>query len=133
MAVPLHFSEAFAIALHATTIIAAKGEDVLAVADIAEELNCSYAHLQKVMQRLVKSGLLNSIRGPKGGFLLAKKPSEIYFLDIYEAIEGKLEIRNCLFEARVCTRSLCVLGGLTGKINKEVYTYFTKTSLADVI
>lgn len=133
MSVPLKFSEAFAIGLHATTIIAANGDTKSSVANVADELNCSLAHLQKVLQRLVKSGILNSIRGPKGGFLLSKKASEIYVVDIYESIEGRLELNNCLFEDRVCTRSLCVLGSLTTNINQQISDYFKNTLLSDIV
>lgn len=133
MSIPLKFSEAFAIGLHATTIIAANGDAKSSVANIADELNCSLAHLQKVLQRLVKSGILRSIRGPKGGFLLSKKADTVYVLDIYESIEGQLILNNCLFESRVCTRALCVLGSLTTNINHQVSDYFKNTLLSDIV
>ncbi len=132
MSVPLKFSDAFAIGLHATAIIAAS-EEKTSVATIAKELQCSLNHLQKVLQRLSKSNILDSVRGPRGGFRLAKKAEEIKVVNIYEAIEGTLELNNCLFEKRTCTRSLCVLGGLTTRINNDIKQYFSNTTIRDLV
>ena len=57
------------------------------VKEIAKGFDVSGHHLSKVLQRLVKSGLLRSIKGVNGGFILAKSSDQLTFLEIYEAIE----------------------------------------------
>ncbi len=132
MASALKFSEAFVLGLHATAIIAKHKGDKVSVSYIAEDLQGSLAHLQKVLQRLVKAGIVTSTRGPKGGYLLAIKAEDIKLLDIFEAIEGKMQLCNCLFDAPVCQNSSCILGSLTSDVNRQVMTYFTTNTVADI-
>lgn len=61
------------------------------VTKLAKETGCSKHHAAKVMQRLTKSGFIKSMRGPTGGFTLAMKPKNIKFIDLYEAVEGKIQ------------------------------------------
>ncbi len=84
------------------------------------------------MQRLVKSGLLKSVRGPNGGFFIEKPFREINLLDIYEVFEGTLLTTNCLFETPVCGKKTCVFGDLFHKLNTTVKSYLSNT-LYDVI
>jgi len=116
MASALKFSEAFVLGLHASSLIADKKGEKVSVSYIADELKGSLAHLQKVLQRLVKAGVVQSTRGPKGGYVLAQEPGDIRLLDIYEAIDGKMQCCNCLFDAPVCSRAGCILGNLTSDL-----------------
>jgi len=88
-------SEAASIALHGIILIA-RSENNLNVIKIAEETGNSKHHVAKVMQRLVKDGYIESQRGPSGGFVLKKDPKDISFLEIYETIEGKIEVKTVL-------------------------------------
>ncbi len=132
MSSALKFSEAFVLGLHASSIIAGKKGEKVSVSYIADELDGSLAHLQKVLQRLGKVGIVTSTRGPKGGYLLARNAEDIQLLEIYEAIEGKMQLCNCLFDSAVCSRSRCVLGNLTSQVNKQVLDYFSNTNLSDI-
>ncbi len=55
---------------------------------IADEYAIPQGYLLKVLQQLVRSQILDSVRGPQGGFVLARPADEITILDIVEAIEG---------------------------------------------
>jgi Rrf2 family protein len=129
----LKFSEAFVLALHSVVIIAKNGDSKTSVQVIAEELRASVAHLQKVMQRLVKANLIKSSRGPKGGYLLVAKPESLHLIEVYEAIEGKLVLCNCLFSSPVCDGKSCILGSLTSSVNKQVWDYLTNKTVKDVL
>ena len=128
----LKISEAVSLGIHACVIIA-KSENRISASEIAEILKASEAHLAKVLQRLVRSGMIFSNRGPKGGFKLAKKAADIHLMEIYEAIDGEMPLHNCLFEKPVCDGKKCSLYGLLNRINNEVKSYFSKTSLADLL
>jgi len=123
-------SEAATIALHAAGILSAHDGPVSAHV-MAGALGASEATLSKVMQRLVKAGLVTSKRGPHGGFELAKPPKEITLLDIYESVEGALEVKRCLLGAPVCGKKRCPLGGLFEKVSREVADKLSKTTLRD--
>ncbi len=116
----LKFSEAFSLGIHSVKIIKSKNEKV-SLSYLAEELNGSEAHLSKVMQRLVKAGIVQSTRGPKGGFEIAQ--DKISFLRIYEIIEGEFPQGTCMFAKPACTGGNCLLGDLICKVNKEVFEY----------
>lgn len=129
----LKISEAVSLAIHAVIITALKKDERVSTSEIAEAIEASEAHLAKVMQRLVKAGIVKSNRGPGGGFVLADKPSKIKLIDIYIAIEGCFPHSNCLFEKKICGRRECFLGGFLRKINTECSDYFKNTTVGDLI
>lgn len=128
----LKISEAANLAIHAVTYIASNNDHKVSTKELASFHNVSEAHLSKVLQRLVKSGFLKSVRGPKGGFVIAKPFNEIKLLDIYEVFEGIFTSTNCLFETPVCGRKTCVFGDLFQELNIKVINYLSRT-LYDVI
>ncbi len=99
---------------------------------VAIALGVSEAHLAKVMQRLTRAGLVNSVRGPKGGFVPAKSPDNVTLLAIFEAIEGPFEPKGCLLKKPVCNGVDCILGRLLGNVNREISDYLANTKLSDV-
>ena len=58
--------------------------------DIADACGLPPGHLLKILQQLVRAQILSSERGPAGGFLLRRPPSQITLLDIIEAIDGPI-------------------------------------------
>jgi Rrf2 family protein len=99
-------------------------------AELAAELGVSANHLSKVMQRLHRAGLLTSVRGPQGGFRLAKPLDRITLLALYEAIEGTLETTTCLFGKPVCGKCCCVLGPLLRETSEKFRNHLASTTLA---
>ncbi len=129
----LKISEAASLALHAMVILASKKEHSFSVKEIAELLKASANHLSKVLQRLSKAELVESLKGSKGGFKLSKNPEEITLMDIYEAIEGKFNVSSCLFGKVDCDSKCCVMGGLLSSINQQTDKHFRKTRLSDFL
>lgn len=128
----LNISEASSLGMHAGVILAVNPDKFLSTKEISSKLKVSAAHMSKVLQRLVKTGIVKSIRGPAGGFVLAKKPDRITLLNIFEAIEGTLRLSDCLFDGKNCALGKCMLGNLIPKINKEVKEHLKNTALADL-
>src|SRR5258708_9744462 len=58
--------------------------------------------LAKIFQSLVRAGLVKSVRGTGGGFMLSRPPKEITVLEVIEAIEGKISLQRCLEEVPSC-------------------------------
>jgi len=102
-------SDAASLAMHAMAVIASR-KDPASARDISGRLDVSENHLAKVLQRLARSGLVTSTRGPRGGFTLAKKSGAITLLDVYEAIEGPLKDKACLMRKKTCNKKHCILG-----------------------
>lgn len=128
----LRLSEDASLALHAMALLAAHPEKRFSNAEIAHTFGASEHTLAKVLQRLSRVGLLASVRGPHGGFVLGKTPGEITLLEVYEAVEGPLGPASCLLGTPVCKGRACVLGGLVQSIHREVADYFAQTTLAEI-
>lgn len=128
----LQISEAAALAIHACAIIAGSREKCTAPY-IAKELCASQAHLSKVMRELVVADLVESVRGPGGGFILSRPAGDITLLEIYQAIDGPFPDRTCLFRKRVCGTERCILGDFLSRTNHEARHYFANTTLEDVL
>jgi Rrf2 family protein len=132
MADIIKISDATALALHSMVHLAVDPAGQPTTGEIAEVFDASKHHLAKVHQRLTKAGLIISHRGPGGGVELAKKPEEITLLDIYEAMEGTLICRPCLFGREICPRPDCVLSRLLPGLARQVRDYFEHTTLAQL-
>ena len=121
----LTISEAASIALHGM-IIVARSEVPVNVTKIAELTSTSRHHVAKIMQRLVKAGYLFSQRGPTGGFTIRKDASKINFLEIYETIEGKIELTECPNDKPICPFDKCIFNNLTRKLANDFREYLKK-------
>ncbi|MHB1132760.1 MAG: RrF2 family transcriptional regulator [Chloroflexota bacterium] len=128
----IRLSEAAALALHAACLLARSPSEPLSAAHLANELQASEAHLAKVMQRLVREGLVHSARGPHGGFVLGRRPEDLTLLEVCTAIEGPISASGCLFGEPVC-RDGCQFGGYLHKVAQGLVNYLATTRLADVI
>jgi Rrf2 family protein len=125
-------SEAASIALHGMILIA-RNKNLVNVNEISEATNTSRHHVAKVFQRLVKEGYLSSHRGPSGGFSLKKKPEEINFLEIYEAIEGKLEVTKCPLDKQICPFDRCLMNNTTNRMTNDFKKYLSEQTLNQYI
>ena len=126
----VNVSEAAALGLHAMIYLANHGEERVSVAEIAESLDASANHMSKVLQRLARAGLVRSLRGPAGGFALARPADGITLLEVYEEIDGTLRSDACLFDLPACEGQSCVLGGVLASVTEQVRAYLAETSLA---
>jgi len=129
----LHVPERVSLALHAAAILANDPSRPLSTRDIARRMKVSEAHLSKVLQRLGRTGLLRSVRGPKGGYLLTKRPSAVTLLEIYQDIEGRLDGAPCLFGEPVCGGGRCILGDALPAITRILRDRLSRTHLSDVV
>jgi Rrf2 family protein len=129
----LNISEAANLGIHALAHLARQpGVAPVTTAAIAAKYGVSEAHLSKVFQRLSKAGLVASVRGPRGGYRLARAPGKISLRDIYEALDGPLRKGRCLLGKPRCALERCVFGGLLEDVHRRVAEHLTKTTLAEV-
>ena len=131
MADVVRFSEASAIALHAMAVLAGAGAERTSIRDLAGRLPISENHLAKVMQRLARAGLVESSRGPAGGFRLRGDPKRITLLDVHEAIEGRAGESCCLL-SRPLSCAECILGDALRRARAVVNGQLARTRLSEV-
>jgi len=128
----LNLSEATSMAMHAMVYLAASDGQPCTASEVGSSLRMSEAHLSKVLQRLGKAGLVRSVRGPGGGYVLARPAEEIALLDIYQAMEGPFKPADCLMGSPVCRGRGCILGGLIGTLNRETRAYLSRTRISQL-
>ena len=123
MAKVVNITEAVTIALHSVIIIAKNKSKFVNVNFLSKATGSSKFHIAKVLQKLVKDGILGSSRGPTGGFFLLDKPSKITLLEVYESVEGKIVISRCPLGKETCPFGKCVFEDLTIDMTKTFKDY----------
>ncbi len=131
MATLVRISEATTLALHSMAMLARDGQKRFTTDVMAEKLNASGHHLAKVMQQLVKAGLVESQRGPLGGFRLCMPPEEVLLLRVFEVMEGPLSQGGCLLREPVCPGNQCRLGNLVCVLQAQIRNCLANTTLAE--
>jgi len=132
MAKIVNYSEAASIGMHGMVLVARAGEKVN-VQYVADITGYSRHHVAKILQGLVKEGLLQSNRGPTGGFRLAADPANITLLQIYEAVEGEVKILTCPHEKPICPFEKCIMGNVVSKMIKTFRNQLASSTLADLL
>jgi Rrf2 family protein len=132
MASVLRISEGATLALHTTALLASRPGKVMSTRKIAAILKVSEAHLSKVLQRLARLGLVRSIRGARGGFLIGHEPEDATLLDVYEAIDGPLRPSTCLMQHRACQGRGCIFGKILETINEDVRKQLASRRVIDL-
>lgn len=128
----LRISEAANLGLHTMVLLAGGGDKRYSVKQMAEIICVSAAHLAKVLQRLAHAGLVDSARGPRGGYRLARRPDEITLLEVLETIDGPFEPQDCLMRGRTCGEFGCLFGDLLAEMNERLKAYLHGRNLEDV-
>ena len=77
--------------------------------------------------------MLRSVRGPAGGFTLKADPSAITLLDIYQAIEGNIDISDCPLAYDVCGFDHCLMGNVINRLTSEFKDFLKEKTLKSYI
>jgi len=106
----LSFSTASNLAIHAMAYLAAsKSGSPVPTSTIATAIDASPSHLSKVLQGLVKSGLVTSSRGARGGFALGRSADAISLFEVVRAVAGPRPTEVCLLGRQICGPGQCKL------------------------
>ena len=107
----------------------------VALKDVSARQNISIKYLEQITSLLSKFGLLISVRGPQGGYKLAKRADEYSVAEILRITEGSLAPVSCLeTPVNTCSRKeSCQTLKLWKGLNKVINDYLTSVSLEDLI
>ena len=129
--------DATSIALHTCVFLSLQPQGIYySSRTISDAFKFSIHHVAKVVQKLAKAGIIETVRGGNGGIRLKKKPSEICIYDIYSVTEGKYESKHCgmcLLHVEGCNGHDCLLGKWMKKINDDTIAMLKKTSLPTLV
>ena len=102
--------------------------------DIAKKEDISEKYLSQIIVPLKAAGLVNSFRGARGGYILAKAPAEITLKDIFEILEGNLAIVGCLNNPSECSRvPICVTRDLWCELGEVIAEKLSSITLKDLV
>ncbi|HTU77525.1 MAG TPA: Rrf2 family transcriptional regulator [Solirubrobacteraceae bacterium] len=122
------------------------GEDPVPLAEIAAHDGLPLAYLEHLVARLRKAGLVDSRRGSRGGYLLARPASDITMAEVVAALEGAIAPIECISEAAdgsiVCSREsgrpgsdfhVCPTKLLWTRVRSSIVSTLRETTLADLM
>lgn len=104
------------------------------VNEIARDQLIPVNFLFKILRKMVKAGIVKSYRGPHGGYILAKDPSEITFLEVIEAIDGPLLVNRCLsIETQCMLERSCKMLNAWQRIQVHMKSELSSLTIADLL
>ncbi len=110
------------------------GKKVTLVGEVSRVQKIPEKFLAKIFQRLAKAGLLRSIRGAGGGFLLRRPADEITMREVLEALEGPLAINRCLLRKGECAEELgCPLHEVWEEAQEGLLKVLDGTTIEDLV
>jgi Rrf2 family transcriptional regulator, cysteine metabolism repressor len=110
------------------------GEGPIELKEIARKEDISLKYLEQVINPLRAAGLVKSIRGSKGGYSLAKAPSQICLYDVVETLEGALNLVECLHDSKACQKtSSCVTRDIWKEVSDAISQIFCSVTLEDMV
>jgi len=103
------------------------------IREISERQDVSVAYLEQILNRLRKAGLIKSVKGPGGGYLLSRKPEEISIAAILNELEGPVAITSCLNPEEGCVRvDSCVTHLLWKALGEQVQAFLQTITLRNL-
>jgi Rrf2 family transcriptional regulator, cysteine metabolism repressor len=118
------------------------GDDPIPLTEIATHDGLPLAYLEHLVARLRKAGLVDSRRGSRGGYMLARSPMEITMAEVVEALEGSIAPIECISQGPdgsiVCAREAdparsCPTKGLWTRVRLAIVRTLEETTLADLV
>ena len=109
------------------------GQGPIESADIARRQYIPVQYLDQILMALRKEGLVKSVRGPKGGHMLAKAPAQITMAQVLYALEGYVPPMECLPNPDFCKLSPgCALRDVWQKIDEMTQQILTSTTIEEL-
>ena len=100
------------------------------------KLNLPEAYLEQLLGSLRRAGLVSTVRGTQGGYLLAREPESITIKEILEAMEGPMMFSDCVADGdqQPCARSgTCPARGVWEYLTGEINALLNRITLADIV
>lgn len=109
------------------------GEGPVTLAAISERQKISLSYLEQLFGRLRRYGLVESVRGPGGGYCLARLDADITIADVVRAVDEMLDATQCggLQNCRQAQR--CMTHELWSTLNDRIYEFLSSVTLADEV
>jgi len=110
------------------------GKDPLQIKVISEREDISSKYLEQLIAMLKAAGLVRSMRGPRGGYVLAKPPAEIKLKDVFLTLEGPMVPAECLEHPEYCPHCTdCATREIWQELQDAIFGVLESVTLADLV
>ena len=110
------------------------GSNAVRSVDTSKRAVIPHPYLAQVLHSLSKAGIVKSVRGPKGGHLLAKEPHEIRLSTVMKCLDGSEMIVNCLGDVDFCVHVPgCSQRDVWKKIEDSIFNILDSVSVGDLV
>ncbi len=130
------FSKSFGYALRGILYVAMMSDEnrKIRIDEMASRLSVPRHFLGKIMNKVVKKGILNSTKGPNGGFSLNNTTLSTSLLSVVEAIDGLEQFDSCVLRLKKCSaENPCPLHYLLEPERKNLFNVFSDTSVHSLL
>ena len=110
-----------------------EAEKPVTLAGISERQSISLSYLEQLFSRLRRSGLVKSVRGPGGGYRIAKALDEISVSEIISAVDELIDATQCGGHENCRDEGRCMTHDLWSSLNVKILEYLSGVSLADLV
>ena len=102
--------------------------------DIAERQGISAKYLWQIVNLLKTAGFVRGTRGPKGGYVLLRNPTDISLLDVIQILEGPVSLVECVDDPDFCVRvENCVAHSVWEEVSQAVRAALRQITLAEIL
>ena len=98
----MQVSKTLDYAVRSLSYMASSKDENITIKLVSEKQHIPHSYLAKIMRKLVQRGILSSSSGPDGGYFFKRDPKSISLREVYEAIEGDLQLVDCMDGDQVC-------------------------------
>jgi Rrf2 family iron-sulfur cluster assembly transcriptional regulator len=105
----------------------------ITLADISQRQGISLSYLEQLFSRLRKRGLVDSTRGPGGGYRLSRSAHEIAVADVITAVDEKVETTRCGGLANCQDDEQCLTHELWSELSQQIYDFLCGISLGNLV
>jgi Rrf2 family iron-sulfur cluster assembly transcriptional regulator len=110
----------------------ASGRTTVPLADISARQRISLSYLEQLFAKLRRAGLVKSVRGPGGGYLLAKPLDEVSVADIIVAVDEPIDATQCGGLENCLDEHKCLTHDLWARLNDHIFDYLRGVTLAEL-
>jgi len=110
-----------------------EGKGPITLLDISQSQGISLSYLEQLFAKLRRDGLVEGVRGPGGGYRLAKPAAAVSIADIITAVDEKMDATLCEGKENCQNGERCLTHDLWTSLSKQIFDYLAAISLADFL
>jgi Rrf2 family iron-sulfur cluster assembly transcriptional regulator len=108
-------------------------QEPVSLADISERQSISVSYLEQLFAKLRKSGLVSSVRGPGGGYQLARDGAEIFIAQIIDAVDESVDATRCGGKGDCQQGVTCLTHELWSDLSEQLHSFLAGISLQELV